>query len=194
MSQQARAVTLVAAGALLVLSFVWWQSLALSALGAMAAGAGLAWLLSVRRWTADQREQEPLIRRLWDIARTMPRDTLLVDPVTGTRFCIERTRGFLSLATAEFAPDGAPGADLTAPQREATVTRYMLGFLTTPLPPPLYRHIHGLEQDPPQRMSWSQAAEVARLNDLTGVLEASAPELEQLAVRLERAMPVDPPH
>lgn len=198
MRQQTRALALIVLGGLAVVSYAVVGSIALSALGAIAAGAGLAWLLTVRKWTLDQWQQEPLIRRIWQAARRLPRDRLLIDPVTGTRFCVERTRGFVSLATAETLEDIVDSAMLdtlepsaSGMEREATVTRYMLGFLTTPLPPPLYRHITGLHQERPERMSWSDAAEVARLNDLTGMLEATAPELDRLATRLERAVVAD---
>ena len=113
-----------------------------------------------------------MIRQLWLAARHLPRGRMLEDPVTGSGIFAERDRGFLTLAIAD-----APESGDQAQRREATVTRYMLGFLASSVPAPLFRHIEPLYEHSPAPMSRRQARTLLRFNDLTGVAEATPAEL-----------------
>lgn len=176
---------LTAAGAALAASHLWAGNLGPTMLGAALTGVALAWLVRVLRRSPDHRRQVELIRRLWATARRLPADTVLSDPLTDHSLWVERRRGFVTLATLDPGEEATPGNG-----RDALVTRYLLGFWTAPLPPPLVRHVCGLDEPPPERMSWREAMEVSRLNETTGAMETPTDELLHLLEQIDRAVAV----
>jgi hypothetical protein len=124
-----------------------------------------------------------MIRELWSAARRLPAGRVLQDPVTGSGIFAERERGFLTLAIAD-----PPGPGDPAWQRDATVTRYLLGFLASPSPPPLFRRTAPLHENSLAPMPWRQARALLRFNDQTGASEATPGELAELRLQLERVI------
>jgi len=163
-----------------------WLHLVLLFVGAFIAGIGTSALVGALRRTPAQREQEAMVRALWSTCRRWPSGLVLRDPVTGRGITVERERGFLTLAITS-QPDDDDLADNLAGRRAATVTRYMLGFLAAPVPPPLFRHTAALHDVSPVRMSWQQAEAGALLhfNDMTGAMEATTEELAELRAQLD---------
>ncbi len=104
----------------------------------------------------------------------------------------ERERGFLSLAITGAPdggqPDGDDLADGLAGRRAVTVTRYLLGFLAAPVPPPLFAHTAALHDVSPVRMPWRQAGALLHFNELTGAMEATTEELAELRAQLDRTI------
>jgi hypothetical protein len=110
----------------------------------------------------------------------------LTDPVTGDELTVERERGFLILAISDADTGQVP-----------MVTRYLLGWLAAPNPPPPFRHTGPAGEPSPVRMSLNQAGALLAFNEQTGAMQATAADLVELRERLDRtiaaAVPVDGP-
>lgn len=124
-----------------------------------------------------------MIRHLWEVARRLPADRTFADPVTGHRIMVERFRGYLTLTVGEPAHPEDPDAD-----REATLTRYMLGFGWRPIPPPLFRHVTPIHDTFTPKLSWRQARQALRLAEQTGAANSTHAELMELRTQLDRAI------
>lgn len=177
------AIAVVAAGLAISTSYLWLPGIFALIVSAFIAGIAVSWFAAWRHRSPADREQRQMIQDLWSAAHRLQAGRVLEDPVTGRGLAIERERGFVTLAVADPRRSDDPNE-----RREATVTRYMLGFLGSPIPPPLLRHTAPLDEDVPARMPWRQARGLLRFNDQTGAMETSAGELAELRAQLGRAI------
>lgn len=177
----------VVVGLAVVSSYLWFPHLALLFVGAFIAGIGTWTLVGALRRSPTLRKQEAMIRALWSTCRRWPSGLVLRDSVTGSRITVERERGFLNLVITG-QPDDDDPADGPAGRRAMTVTRYLLGFLAAPVPPPLFVHTTALHDVSPVRMSWRQAGALLHVNELTGAMEATTEEFAELRAQLDRTI------
>ncbi len=122
-------------------------------------------------------EQDVMLRRLWAAVKRIPSGYVLTDPETGELLTAERERGWLTLAVTDPPRPGAA----------AVVSRYPLGRWAAPDPPPVFRHMVGLDGIPPARWGWRQKAAMLDFNQRTGAAEVTAAELAGLLDQLRRA-------
>jgi hypothetical protein len=195
MDARGRALALVAAGVTVAAVGAVLAQLLVVFVGVVAAGAGTARLITAVRADPGTREQEKLILALWSMGRRWPDGEGRIDPVTGQVLAIERHSGFLTLVVAT-PPVDAPESGGSAghdPGDPTTVTRYLLGLLTLPAPPPLIRDVEPFDQVGEERgLTRRQAKELLAFNDQTGAMEASTAELAELQEQMMRAWPATP--
>ena len=117
-----------------------------------------------------------LIRKLWAAVKHIPSDYVLADPETGELLSVERERGWLTLVITD-PPD---------PSGPALVTRYTLRAWAAPVPPPLFRHLAGLDDIPSARWRLRQKAWLAHVNEQTGALKVTWAEVAALIEQVGR--------
>jgi hypothetical protein len=172
------AVTVTAAGLMAMAAFWWFPYRAVLVAGAAVTVLGAAALGVVLGRGRVWHEQDVSVCRLWALVKRIPPGWVFADPVTGELLSVERERGWLTLAVTDSPGSGA----------EAVVTRYLLGKWAAPVPPPLYRHLAGLDDMPLARWSLRQHAQLADFNARTGALEVTAGELAMLRAQVHRAL------
>lgn len=170
---------LTAVGLAVAASWLRWHHLALPIIGAFLTGIGASALYTALRRSPAHRRQDAMIRDLWSTVKRWPTGQTLTDPATGGHLKVERERGFLTLAIREAAADNG---------QVPMVTRYLLGWLAAPNPPPLFRHTTAAHELSPVRMSLNQAGSLLAFNDQTGAMEATTAELVELRQRLDRTI------
>ncbi|MFC3453365.1 hypothetical protein [Amycolatopsis speibonae] len=159
----------------------WWLLAAIPA----AFAAGIAWSAWRRKQgrSAEETAQGAVIRDLWDLARTVPTRTLFRDPDTGHWLGVDRHHTMLEIVVSDLEFTD-PAADLVP---DAIVTSYHLGSVWRPMPPPIMRMHHPLNDTDTAR-TWEEAGEMLDFNERTGAMDSTAEELADLHAQLERAL------
>jgi hypothetical protein len=158
-------------------AWLWLPYLALLIAGAVVTAAGAVWLVTVVRRGLAWHEQDVLLGKLWATVKRIPSGYVLCDPDTGELLCVERERGWLTLAVV----------DPPAPGSASTVTRYMIGKWAAPVPPPLFRHMAALDDLPPARWRLRKQAWLADFNAEAGALVMTTDEIAGLLDQVNRA-------
>ena len=173
---------IMTAGIAAVVAWLWFPYRALIIAGAVVAVLGAVSLAADFRRGRPWHEQDVMVRKLWAAAKAVPSGVVLADPDTGDLLTVERERGWLTLAVT----------DPPEPGSQAVVTRYPLGYGAAPVPPPLHRHMGGLDDLPPSRWRWRQRAALEYFSSQAGGLDVTAAEMAALTAQLHRAVLPDP--
>ncbi|MFC9251917.1 hypothetical protein [Amycolatopsis thailandensis] len=117
------------------------------------------------------------------MARTIPTRTLFRDPESGRYLGVDRHQTMLEIVVSdvEFTD---PATDLVP---DAIVTSYHLGSVWRPMPSPIMRMHHPLNDTGPDR-TWKEAGELLDFNERTGAMDTTAEELAGLHAQLKRAI------
>lgn len=147
--------------------------------------AGIAWSAWRRKRgrSAEETAQRAAIRDLWGLARKVPARKLFRDPDTGHWLGVDRHHTMLEIVVSDL--------EFTDPDTDhvpdAIVTSYHLGSAWRPMPPPIMRMHHPLNDTGPGR-TWEEAGEMLDFNERTGAMDTTAEELTELYAQLNRAI------